>query len=151
MLPSRHIFFGAIFSFLIIFLFPQIGWLGFSIIFLSSVLVDFDHYLYYVIKKKDFSLRNAYKLFLRQMKLIRRLSYEEKRKYPYGIILFHGVECWVILLLLVFINKIFLYVLIGVLIHMIFDFIDLYQNNMPSYHKLSQIYVHIKNQKIKKR
>jgi hypothetical protein len=150
MLPSRHIFFGAVFSFLIILFFPQIGWLGFLIIFLSSVLIDFDHYLYYVIKKKDFSLRKSYDWFIENRKIWLKLSKQQKKKFESGIIIFHGIECWIILVLLIFISKLFIFVLIGVLIHMIFDFIDLYRHNMPLHVKFSQIYTH-KNNKNKKR
>jgi len=149
MLPSKHIFFGAIISFLIWLFFPQISWIGFLLIFLSSVLIDFDHYLYYVIKKKDFSLRNAYYLFLQQSNLLKKLSHEEKRSHSYGIILFHGVECWILLFLLTFVNKLFIFVLIGVFIHMILDFIDLYRYDMPFYVKLSQVWVHQKNKKLR--
>lgn len=149
MLPSSHAFLGAISSFLIILFFPQIGWTGFLIIFLSSVLIDFDHYLYYIIKKKDFSLRNAYRWFIQNREIWLALSRKEKENMKHGIIIFHGIECWILLALLVFVHKIFLFVLIGVLIHMILDFIDLYRYNVPLHVKLSQIYVHKKNKKLR--
>jgi len=149
MLPSSHVFFGAIISSLILFFFPQVGWLGFLIIFLSSVLIDFDHYLYYVIKKKDFNLRNAYVWFIEELKIRKSLSLEEREKMENGIIIFHGIECWLLLVLLIFVSRLFIFVLIGILIHMIFDFIDLYRYNAPFYVKFSQIYTHKRNKKKK--
>jgi putative transposase len=59
MLPKYHVLFGFIFSSLIFLIFPSAGWLGFFIIFLSSFLIDVDHYIYYVWKKKDLSLKNS--------------------------------------------------------------------------------------------
>jgi len=149
MLPSSHIFLGAITSFFIFIIFPQIGWLAFLIIFLSSVLIDFDHYLYYVVKKKDFSLMNAYAWFIKNRDIWMALSKKEKEKFQQGIIIFHGIECWILLILLTLISRWFLFVLIGVLVHMVFDFIELYKNNSPFYIKFSQVYTHRKNKRLK--
>ena len=149
MLPSRHIIFGAIISFLILLFFPQIGWFGFLIIFLSSVLIDFDHYLYYVVKKKDFSLRNAYRYFIEGRKIWLSLSKKQKETFESGIIIFHGIECWILLILLIFVSKLFIFVLIGIAIHMILDFIDLYRHNLPLHTKFSQIWVHKRNKKLR--
>ena len=149
MLPSRHIILGFLASLAIFLLFPQVGWLGFLIIFLSSVLIDFDHYLWYVVKKKDFSLKNAYEWFVNNREIWLALNPSQREKFQYGIIIFHGIECWILLVLLTFISKWFIFVLIGVLIHMVFDFIDLYRYNGPIGAKLSQVWVHQRNKKLK--
>jgi len=63
MLPKAHIFYGAIFS-IILYL------IGLSAIesiltFLASFLIDFDHYLRYVLKKKRFQLKKCILFFKR--------------------------------------------------------------------------------------
>ncbi|MFQ5531781.1 MAG: hypothetical protein ACE5ES_04160, partial [Candidatus Nanoarchaeia archaeon] len=68
MLPKTHIILGFIFSVLIFFLFPQMGLIGASLIFFSSFLIDFDHYLYYLFKKKDPNPRNSVKWFMKHHK-----------------------------------------------------------------------------------
>ena len=60
MLPKYHVPFGFIFAGIIWILFPIISFNGLLIIFLSSFLIDVDHYTYFVYKKHDFSLKNAY-------------------------------------------------------------------------------------------
>jgi hypothetical protein len=150
MLPSKHIIIGFLASLVIILIFPQIGWLGFIIIFLSSVLIDFDHYLWYVVKKKDFSLKRAYGWFIESRKIWLALSKKQKETFESGIIIFHGIECWILLVLLIMISKLFIFVLIGVGIHMVLDFIDLYKYDVPLRTKLSQIWVHKRNKKLKK-
>ncbi len=146
MLPKTHILFGAIFSLLLFSLFPNfIGLTGAIIIFLSSVLIDFDHYMYYIYKKKNLNLRRSYLWFLNSKKEIISMKEEEREKYKFSLLIFHGIECWILLLFLLFINRVFLFILIGILVHMTLDFIELYQNKVPFYIKFSQVYTHIKN------
>ena len=59
MLPKWHILFGAIFSMLVYFIF-NINLFQVSLIFLASIFIDFDHYLFYVFRKKDFNLKRVY-------------------------------------------------------------------------------------------
>ena len=66
MYPTQHLLLGIIFSLVLLFLFPQIGFLGASIIILSTVLIDVDHYVYYVYKKKDLSLKNSYNWIIKK-------------------------------------------------------------------------------------
>ena len=145
MLPKQHIIIGFIVSLLLFICFPEITLLYTIIIFLSSVLIDFDHYLYYVIKKKDMHLGRAYKWWLGRRVAYTHMSKVERDSYKKVLMIFHGIEFWIILLLLVFINKIFLFVLIGISIHMILDFIDLFIRKDSFYIKISQIYTHLKN------
>lgn len=149
MLPKTHFFIGLLVSILIYLLFPSIGIFSASVILLSSVLIDFDHYLYYVIKKKNFSLKKAYTWFFNHRKIFIKLTKKQKENFERTIIIFHGIECWILLLLLMYFNKIFLFILLGVIIHMVLDFIELYLIQSPFHIKTSQIYVHIKNKNTK--
>lgn len=60
MLPKWHLLFGAIFSLILYLIFPQIGIFNISLIFLSSILIDFDHYLWTIKRKKYFNLKEVY-------------------------------------------------------------------------------------------
>jgi hypothetical protein len=148
MLPKTHMTWGFLISLVLFLIFPEITLLGAIIIFLASFLIDFDHYLYYLYKQKNFSLKNAYVWFIEKSIHFKKLTKSEQEKYKRAIMIFHGIEFWVILtLLILFIHKLFLYVLIGIVIHMILDYLDLYKNDQPLYIKTSQIYTHIKNRK----
>jgi hypothetical protein len=145
MLVKYHILTGFVISLLIWFLFPQIGWFYTLIIFLASFLIDFDHYLWYALKKKDWNLVNAVNFFYKQRDFFLKMKISEREKYKNIIMIFHGIECWILLVLLILVHKVFLFVLIGMGIHMILDFIDLYNHNLPFHIKTSQIYTHQRN------
>lgn len=147
MLPKIHIILGAIFSILFYFIF-QISLFHASLIFFSSFLIDFDHYLYYIIAKKDLSLKNSYKWFVEKRRKILQKPFEERKKYKHPVLIFHGIEFWIVILLLGFIYHVFLFILIGIGIHMILDFVDLISIKEPFYSKLSQIIVIIKNKNL---
>ena len=55
MLPKWHLFLGFFFALTLFLVFPEIEIAGFLIIFFSTFLMDIDHYIYYVFKKRDFS------------------------------------------------------------------------------------------------
>lgn len=146
MIPSHHAIFGAIASIIIFLLFPQIGLLGFLIIFLSSIVLDVDHYFYYIFHKKDLSLKRAYHWFMIDRKnFFDSLSLKDREKFKHELMIFHGIEFWILLVLLLFVHRIFFFIIIGVLIHMILDFIHLYQVKIPFYTKTCQIYNYKRN------
>ncbi len=124
MYPKTHILLGGIFAILIYFIL-QLTIFQAIVIFLASVLIDIDHYLYYVYRKKDFSLKNAYNWFLEGEKKFDKLPENEKKKIFIGIYIFHGIEAIIILILLSYLSKFFLFVLIGFLFHQSFDLIDI--------------------------
>lgn len=144
MLPKIHILAGLIASVLLYFLFP-VTLLEVLIFFFSSFIIDFDHYLYYAYTNKDISLKQAYEWFMKHRKFMLSVKPEKRKDYKRVIMIFHGIEFWIVLILLVFVNKIFLFVILGVILHMIFDFIELYHIKLPFSYKISQIYTHIKN------
>jgi len=149
MLPKIHILVGAITTIIIFILFPSISLLGLLLLFLSSFLIDFDHYLYYAIIKKDISLSRAYKWFMNKRSIANKMKPIQLAQYKKEIFLFHGIEFWIVLLLLILVNKIFLFILLGIIIHMTLDFIELYSRNYPLYQKTSQLYNYKKNQGLK--
>ena len=144
MLPKYHLIIGFIISFIIFATFSSIGLIGFLIIWASSVLIDFDHYLYYVFKKKDFSLARARIWFSKYGKKLDSMKREEKKKYKVEILIFHGIEFIILLVFLCLFSSFFFYVLVGILMHLSLDFMhSVYYNNLHI--KFSQIYNCIKN------
>jgi hypothetical protein len=150
MLVSRHIILGILLSIFLYFLFPNLGIFSISIIFLSSFLIDVDHYIYYVYKYKSLSLKKAYFFFLEIKKKWIAFSPAEKRQYQFLILLFHGVEFLFVLAVASFFSQIMLYIFIGSAFHLLVDWIELIYAKSPLYIKLSPIYVHITNKHKKK-
>ena len=146
MLPKKHIIYGAIFSLILFLIFPSITIFSAILIFLSAVLIDADHFILYVYEKKDFSLKKADKWFRSHGNALSNLSKKEQSKYKSRIFLFHGIEFWIVLTILSFINKIFLWILIGILFHMSLDWTYAYRKKEPMNQKISQIYNYIRNQ-----
>jgi len=109
MLPQWHFLLGAIFSLL---LWPIFGSSS-LIIFASSFLVDFDHYLLYVKLTKNYNLFGAY-YFMK--KLAKKKS---KKKY---LFVFHTIEFWLLLIAASLYSRFIFLIFIGVILHMLFDF-----------------------------
>ena len=148
MLPKYHALSGFIFTSILFFIFPQIGILGFIIIWMSSILIDVDHYLFFAYTKKDWSLRNAHKWFVDENKKFMKLSYWERLKYTQQIpCVFHGVEAIVILLVLSLLSNVFLYIAIGFIFHQSLDFIFLIYYGFNLKHLGSQTYNILKYKK----
>jgi len=144
MLPKYHIVIGAIATLILKSIFP-ITLLQATIIFLSSFLIDVDHYLLYIFKTKKLSPKKSVKYFIERRKKWLSLSLEERKKHKKAIFIFHGIETWSILALLALIHPLIWFVLLGILIHMILDYIDLINNKDPLYGKTSQLYVYFRN------
>jgi len=141
MLPKTHIILGFILALILYLIFPkQIGILGALIILASSVLIDIDHYCYYIIKKKDFSLKNAYPLFYKNMKKFESLSSEERNKTYHPICLFHGFEILLVLFILAFFFNFLYLVLIGFFFHLFLDIFNICFRNMSPKCLFSQTY-----------
>ena len=122
MLPKSHILLGFIFSLILFIIFPKIGIIGFVIIFFSSFLIDVDHYIYYVFKKRDLSLKNAYSWFIQKRKKYLTLSRKKRNEIYLEIHFLHGIEPLLILFVLgVYVSEYFFYILIGFAFHLFLD------------------------------
>ena len=148
MIPKYHTLLGAVFSILIYFLFSLTPFQA-TLIFLASFLIDFDHYLWYALRKKDLNPINSTKWFFKKRKIWIKLPPNQRRKIKLPILIFHGIEFWILLIILSFLNPLFIYILIGVLFHAVFDFIELFYLKEPLYFKASQVLVYLKNKKNK--
>ncbi|MBN2421036.1 hypothetical protein JXB27_02035 [Candidatus Woesearchaeota archaeon] len=124
MYPSYHAGFGAIFAAILYILFPGIGLIGACLIFLSSFLADFDHYLIYVKRKKDLSIKRAYGYFVKMSKDL----YDRKLKRA-PLLFLHTIEFAALLVIFSFAVHWLFYIALGLLFHMLMDFIELKKHN----------------------
>ncbi len=142
MLPKWHILFGAVLSLGLYFF--GVSLFNSIIVFIASVLIDVDHYLYYVFTKKDFSLKNAYKKGCKKYNKFYKLPAKKREKYKEDISIFHGIEFWILLFFLSFFYNLS-FVISGIAFHIFLDFIDLYNKKEHFYMKLSSVYTYFKN------
>jgi hypothetical protein len=144
-----HLLLGFIASYILVYFFGISLFAG-AVIFISSWIIDGDHYLWYSLETKDWNPFNALKWYRKAIPRWIKLSPREKEKFKKGIFIFHGICFWTIILFLSFVNKLFLWILMGIIVHMVADLIDLYFRKEPLYGKLFLPYLLIRN-KNKKR
>jgi hypothetical protein len=127
MLPKWHILFGAIFSLILLLLF-SITPFQTILIFLSSVLIDFDHYMFGGVRNKTLNLKNIY--FWHK-------SLSKKHKPMMHIL--HSIEFILFIAILGCYFNFFLFILIGIVFHSILDIIDLKNKNALNCREFSLI------------
>jgi hypothetical protein len=120
--PKIHFIVGTFFVIILHFIFPQITLLNLLIILFSSVLIDVDHYFYYIFIKRDFNLIKAYKWFKEGVRKTRRLPLKERKKMYTGFYMFHGIEPLIVLFLLgISVSQFFFFVFLGFSFHLLLD------------------------------
>ncbi|MFH1358671.1 MAG: metal-dependent hydrolase [archaeon] len=141
-----HIIIGAIVSIILYLLFP-ITIIQAVIIFLASFLIDLDHFGPYYKETRNLNPKKATKYYIDSEKKWIKMNKHERKTYLHFLIIFHGFEFWIILLVLAFFFPIFYFILLGIAIHMVLDYIDMIKLKYPFYCKFSQVYVYLKNKK----
>jgi len=129
MLPRQHILLGLVFSLLVWIILPWISWFYILIIFLSSFLIDFDHYLVAVYHTKNIGLINALK-FYEMVKEKQREEHKRGMRKRGLFFLFHTIEFHLVVLLIGISYEPFIYIFIGMVFHSMVDFIDLSYKNL---------------------
>ncbi|VVB83534.1 Uncharacterised protein [uncultured archaeon] len=120
--PKIHLIIGIIFVIILHIFFSQITLAELSIIFLSSFLIDGDHYLYYFIREKNINPFKCYNWYKEHLKKTLTLSMAERKKEYTGFYLFHGIEpLTAIFLLGTYVFPFLIFVFIGLSLHMIVD------------------------------
>lgn len=114
MYPHTHIIISIIFFMLVLILFSSIGIFPVILMFLSSILIDFDHYMLYIDKKHDFSLKKAYTFHATL-----------PRNHKPALHLFHTLEFLILVAIFSLYIPIFSFILAGMLFHSILDLIEL--------------------------
>lgn len=147
--PRYHVIIGLIFSLILLYFFPKIGTIGFFLIWFSSVLIDVDHYLYYVYQKKNWNLKKAYLWFRIGSKKLNKLSKKQRSQFYQGFSFLHGFEILLLILIVgFFISEIFYFIFIGFTLHLFLDLI--YQRTLHNrFDKYSIIYDFIKYKKLR--
>lgn len=102
-----------------LFLYPFFGWKVLFIL-VGGVLIDIDHYFWYVFKFRKLNIIHCYKFFLERFDKI-------KIKELIGsLLIFHTVEFLAIMIIFSFFSEIIFFSLIGLISHYVLDLIFLY-------------------------
>ncbi len=124
MLPYQHLLLGILFAGFLFLIYPSIGLIGFVLILASTFLIDVDHYLYYVYKKREFNFFKARKWFIENLKQTQLLPREERNNIDTGISFLHGIEILTLLIFLgYFISNYFFFVFLGFGFHLLLDIV----------------------------
>ncbi len=122
MLPKWHIFWGIAFALLLWAVSPEIKFIYLVLVFLSSVLIDIDHYITAVVKTKKWSISYAYNYY-------KALIEKEKKRKSQGVMvkgdfhIFHTIELHILTGILSILWTPFFYIFIGMVFHSILDII----------------------------
>ena len=130
-----HLLFGFVSSYILIQFFDFHLSTG-LIIFLSSWMIDGDHYLWYAFETKNYNPLCAIKWYNESIPKWSSLTLKEREEFKRGIFIFHSIGFWVLLLILSFIHPVFLWILIGVAIHMSADLPHLIYRGESVYNKI---------------
>lgn len=113
---STHFFYSLI---LAVILYPIFSWKA-ALILAGGVLIDIDHYFWYVYKYKKINFLDCYKHYLERMD-------EHKIMENIGILLiFHTIEFLSIMIFLSFYSDLALIFTIGMMPHYLLDLVFLY-------------------------
>ena len=124
MLPQNHLWLGIVVAGAIFLIFPSVGVANAGIILAASVLIDIDHYFYYIHKKKKISPIKAYKWYARNIKKHKKMSKEQREKVYFGTYTLHGVEIlFLVFALGFFVHPVFYFIFIGFTIHLLSDLV----------------------------
>jgi len=124
MLPQYHFVYGLIVSLVMYFGF-DVGILGCLVFLIATVGIDVDHYLYYVYRKRDWSLRRAVGWFMGKRDVMMKMSRKRRSGFYGGFYFLHGLEILLAVFLVgYFVWDLFYFVALGFLFHLILDWID---------------------------
>lgn len=142
MMPKWHILYGAIFAAILYFI-TDYSLIAVSVVFLASVFIDLDKAILFTLKEKSINPvrfwehgKNGHK---------RWKSVKNKREYKHNIRFFHGLEVFLVLILLSFVHTVFLWIFLGFFLHVLLDLIHYIENGEDVFLKLSIIYTFITN------
>ena len=120
MLPRWHIIFGAIFTLVIFIASPKINLIHLALLFLSTFLIDFDHYLCSVLKTKKLGLFHSF-AYHDEMKKQAIKDREKGIRERGDFHIFHTVEFHILVGLLSFYWIGFFFIFIGMIFHSLLD------------------------------
>jgi hypothetical protein len=120
MLPRWHVVWGFVFTGILWYYVPNIGYINLLLVFLASFLIDFDHYLTSVKKTGKLGLGVSFEYYKDVHKI-------EKKENARGIRrkgdfhLFHTLEFHILIGLLGLVWVGFFYIFLGMIFHSLLD------------------------------
>ena len=148
MLPQYHFLLGLIVSLFLYFGFDA-GVLGCFVFLIATVGIDVDHYLYYVYRKRDWSLVNTVRWFMEKGRILKKMGKKESSKFYTGLCFLHGVEVLILFGILgYFFGNIFYFIVLGFGFHLMLDYIH-QARNRNRVDKFSIVYDYFKYGKLK--
>ncbi len=124
MLPRWHILLGAIFTLIFWLVAPETSKIYLAFLFLSSFLIDFDHYVCAVHKGRSASLNKAVDYHKEDQKIAEG-EYKKGIRRKGDFHLFHTVEFHLFVGILGLFWNIFFYIFIGMVFHSLIDVYDM--------------------------
>ncbi len=124
MLPRWHIVLGALFTLLFWIVAPQTHWYYLAVLFLSSFLIDFDHYVCAASKGENISLKKSFD-YHKDAQKIEQKEYRRGIKRKGDFHLFHTVEFHLLIGVLGIFWSVFFYIFIGMIFHSLIDVFDM--------------------------
>lgn len=127
--PRWHILYGAIFTVLIWLVAPEISLFYLALIFLSSVLIDFDHYVASVMKAGTWRLKDSFeyhRILILKCQEDRKKGIRKKFDDFHPL---HTVEVHLLMGLLGLFWTGFYFIFIGMVFHSLFDIYHLMSQN----------------------
>lgn len=134
MLPRWHILLGFMFSLLIYAAF-NIDVISFLILFISTWVIDIDHYFWYIIKKRNIKFSSAYKYFFQRRGKLKNLPKKQILQIMLNqnrIFVLHSIEMLfaISIVFLIILKKfrfsvLYIYLfLLGVIFHISLDILE---------------------------
>lgn len=125
MFPRWHFLFGLAFAAIIFIVAPSINLFNFALLFAASFLIDFDHYLAYLIKEKKAGLFGALK-YHRELDKAEQIAKQKGKTLPINFHLFHTIEFHALIGILgIVLWNGFFYMFLGMMFHSLLDFADM--------------------------
>ena len=124
MLPRYHVLYGAIFTLLFWIIAPNAPLLYLAILFLSSFLIDFDHYVVAFIKNNHWGLKKAFD-YHKNIEKIENKEYGRGIKRRGDFHLFHTIEFHFLIGFIGMFYALFFYIFIGMVFHSLLDVFDM--------------------------
>lgn len=102
--------------------------------FIGGFLIDVDHYLWWIMEKRNFNIIRCYKKMKEESKknIEKYRLIRERPIYVKDDMLhvFHVWEFWVLMFLLSFIHKLFFIIFLGMILHLSLDLIELFKDRI---------------------
>lgn len=142
MIVEKHTLYGILLG-IFLYCICEIKLILIITIVLASILIDVDHFFYYIFKFKQYNP-------LKMSTYFRRYSELRNSTTMLPIFIFHNIETVILLYLISLAFPIFIYILFGVIFHMILDWMVMPIKRYPGVIKISLIWVLIENNRRKR-